>query len=117
MRHVSTTYILVWSALVACLTACTPDAEQLESQLEKAEATLSAGNTADAERLFLKLAETIVSHAEKPLTLVDKRYMLCFIASLKPAEIATLFNIEPASIYTVRYRIKKKFPNGYPLPF
>ena len=69
------------------------------------------------QKVDITLAETIVSHAEKPLTLVDKRYMLCFIAGLKPAEIATLFNVEPASIYTVRYRIKKKFPNGYPLPF
>ena len=69
------------------------------------------------QKVDITLAETIVSHAEKPLSLVDKRYMLCFIAGLKPAEIATLFNVEPASIYTVRYRIKKKFPNGYPLPF
>ena len=69
------------------------------------------------QKVDITLAEAIVSHAEKPLTLVDKRYMLCFIAGLKPAEIATLFNVEPASIYTVRYRIKKKFPNGYPLPF
>lgn len=82
---------------MVCLTACAPDAEQLEQQLDE--------------------AETIVSHAEKPLSLVDKRYILCFIAGLKPTEIATLFNVEPASIYTVRYRIKKKFPNGYPLPF
>ena len=69
------------------------------------------------QKVDITLAEAIVSHAEKPLTLVDKRYMLCFITGLKPAEIATLFNVEPASIYTVRYRIKKKFPNGYPLPF
>lgn len=73
--------------------------------------------TEQLQKVDITLAETIVSHAEKPLSLVDKRYMLCFIAGLKPTEIATLFNVEPASIYTVRYRIKKKFPNGYPLPF
>ncbi|MGN0187072.1 MAG: hypothetical protein ACI392_04925 [Paludibacteraceae bacterium] len=69
------------------------------------------------QKIDLALTEALINDAHKSLSLVDKRYMLCFIAGLKPTEIATLFNVEPASIYTVRYRIKKKFPNGYPLPF
>src|SRR5574344_476245 len=57
MRHFSTTYILVWSALMVCLTAWAPDAEQLEQQLDEAETILAAGNTAEADKLFLKLSE------------------------------------------------------------
>ena len=40
---------------MVCLTACAPDAEQLEQQLDEAETILAAGNTAEADKLFLKL--------------------------------------------------------------
>ena len=44
------------------------------------------------------------------LTNMDKRYILCFSAGMSVGEIADLFHIEPASVYTVRYRLRKKFP-------
>lgn len=45
------------------------------------------------------------------LSNMDKRYLLCFAAGLTPEQVAEIFHVEPASVYTVRYRIKKKFPS------
>ena len=36
------------------------------------------------------------------------KYILCFAADIDTADIALVFNVEPASVRTVRYRIKKK---------
>ncbi len=44
------------------------------------------------------------------LTNMDKRYILCFAAGMSVEDVADLFHIEPASVYTVRYRLRKKFP-------
>lgn len=60
------------------------------------------------------VAETI-QHALVPLSIVDKRYLFCFMAGIRPQEIAHLFHVEPASVYTVRYRLRKKFPKDYPI--
>ena len=45
------------------------------------------------------------------LSSMDKRYLLCFAAGITPEQVAEIFHVEPASVYTVRYRIKKKFPS------
>ena len=44
------------------------------------------------------------------LTALDKRYLMCFVAGLTVEQVAVLFDIAPASVYTVRYRMRKKFP-------
>ena len=44
------------------------------------------------------------------LTNMDKRYILCFASGMSVEDVADLFHIEPASVYTVRYRLRKKFP-------
>ena len=44
------------------------------------------------------------------LTNMDKRYILCFAVGMSVEDVADLFHIEPASVYTVRYRLRKKFP-------
>jgi DNA-binding CsgD family transcriptional regulator len=40
---------------------------------------------------------------------MDKRYLLCFAAGLSAEQVSVLFSISPASVYTVRYRIRKKY--------
>lgn len=42
------------------------------------------------------------------LSVMDKRYLMCFAAGLSAEQTADIFCISPASVYTVRYRIKKK---------
>ena len=51
------------------------------------------------------------------LTNMDKRYMLCFAAGMSVEDVADLFHIEPASVYTVRYRLRKKFPADSMFPY
>lgn len=61
-------------------------------------------------------AHHLMSQASKPLTVVDQKYILCFLNGEDVKHIARRFNVEPASVYTVRYRIKKKFPSDVKLP-
>lgn len=44
------------------------------------------------------------------LTAMELKYLICFRIEMATADIAALMNIEPASVHTVRYRIRKKFP-------
>ena len=48
---------------------------------------------------------------------MDKRYILCFAAGMSVEDVADLFHIEPASVYTVRYRLRKKFPADSMFPY
>jgi predicted transcriptional regulator len=58
-----------------------------------------------------------MERAVKPLSVVDQKYILCFLNGEDVKTIARRFNVEPASVYTVRYRMKKKFPDAVHLPF
>lgn len=61
--------------------------------------------------------QSIMEKAVTPLTIVDKKYIICFLSGESVKKIADRFNIEPASVYTVRYRLKKKFHKETILPF
>ncbi len=54
--------------------------------------------------------------ADKPLTATNIRYILTFLINMSVPEIATLFNVDTSSVYTVRYRIRKLFPKEMVLP-
>lgn len=43
------------------------------------------------------------------MTQMDIKYILCFYLEFEARDIATIFSVEPASVYTVRYRLRKKF--------
>lgn len=62
-------------------------------------------NADEMEKLFLPVNDKMTS--------MDMKYILCFYINMDAKEIGLLFNVEPASVYTVRYRIRKKFRN-YP---
>ena len=51
------------------------------------------------------------------LTAMDKRYLMCFAAGLSVEQVSALLRVAPASVYTVRYRIRKKFPSAESLPY
>ena len=67
--------------------------------------------------LDVQQVDTLFASTTIPLSTMDKKYILCFLSGLNADEAATFFNVEQASVYTVRYRIKKKFPLGISLPF
>lgn len=43
------------------------------------------------------------------ITPMDVKYILCFHIDMAPSHISQTFSVEVASVYTVRYRIRKKF--------
>jgi hypothetical protein len=47
--------------------------------------------------------------AHDKISNMDMKYIICFAINMKVQDMCLLFNIEPNSIYIVRYRIKKKF--------
>jgi len=59
-----------------------------------------------------KQADRVFASAEKPLSTMDRKYLYCLLAGLSPEQIGGLFNIETDSVYTVRYRLRRKFPKG-----
>lgn len=64
-----------------------------------------------------ELARKIFDSAEKPLSAVERQYILLFMSGSSTEEIANAMNVDVSSVYTMRYRIKKKYPQGFSLPF
>jgi hypothetical protein len=48
---------------------------------------------------------------DEKITNIDMKYIICFAIDMDTKDMCLLFNVEPNSIHTVRYRIKKKFSN------
>ncbi len=69
------------------------------------------------EKVSRDAARKIFSSAQKPLSAVERKYVLLFMSGKSTEEIADAMHVEPASVYTMKYRIKKKFPDTFPLPF
>lgn len=68
------------------------------------------------QTLDLAHIQVLLSHGTK-ITTMDKRYILCFAAGMTVEQIADFMCLEPASVYTVRYRLRKKFSSEYPFPY
>lgn len=47
----------------------------------------------------------------------EKKYLQLFSEGKTTEEISEIMHVEPSSVYTMRYRVRKKFPEGYNLPF
>ena len=48
---------------------------------------------------------------------MEKKYLRLFAEGKTTTEIAKAMNVEPSSVYTMKYRIRKKFPETVVLPF
>lgn len=59
----------------------------------------------------------VLQAATKPLSPIEKKYLVLFMEGKTTEEIAELMHVEPATVYTMKYRIRKKFPADYTLPF
>jgi tetratricopeptide (TPR) repeat protein len=88
--------------------------DELVLQLESGRKRSYASRTIQQLRsLDLSHIQVLLSHGKK-ITTMDKRYILCFAAGMTVEEIADFMSLEAASIYTVRYRLRKKFPSDHP---
>lgn len=63
------------------------------------------------------LAKNIFQSSLKPLSAVERRYILLFMSGATTEGIASAMNVDTSSVYTMKYRIKKKFPKEFALPF
>lgn len=70
----------------------------------------------ELRNLDLAHIQVLLDHGDK-ITTMDRRYILCFAANMSVEDIADLMSLEPASVYTVWYRIRKKFSSQYPFPY
>lgn len=59
----------------------------------------------------------LLQAAVKPLSSVEKKYLILFTEGKSTEEIAGSMHVEPATVYTMKYRLRKKFPADYSLPF
>jgi len=76
------------------------------------------------ENLLFRLAgldiaqlKALCAMPEKSISPTNFRYILLFLINADVQDIAVLFHVEMASVYTVRYRIRKLFPQQIILPF
>lgn len=97
------------------------DVDPLMILVDELVAQLEGGARRDyVERTVLQLRELDLAHIQvmlshgKKITTMDKRYILCFAAGMTVEEVADFMSLEPASVYTVRYRLRKKFGSDYP---
>ena len=72
---------------------------------------------ADGSGLLPSRAKSILSSAVKPLSAIERKYFILFMDGKSTEEIAEAMHVEPSSVYTMKYRIRKKFPEGFRLPF
>ena len=100
------------------------DVEPLMILVDELVAQLQGGaSRAYVERTIAQLRELDLGHIQvllghgKRITTMDKRYILCFAAGMTVEEIADFMSLESASVYTVRYRLRKKFGSAYPFPY
>ncbi|MCL2028656.1 MAG: hypothetical protein FWG79_09280, partial [Bacteroidales bacterium] len=63
-------------------------------------------------KIDCQLLEHAYQTSKVKLTGMDIKYIICFSANIDVKDISLLFNIEPASVHTVRYRIRRKFAKG-----
>ena len=100
------------------------DVDPLMILVDELVAQLEGGARRDyVERTVAQLRELDLGHIQvmlshgKKITTMDKRYVLCFAAGMSVEEIADFMSLEPASVYTVRYRLRKKFGSDYPFSY
>ncbi len=59
----------------------------------------------------------ITQNTDRKLSILNLQYIICFIIGMHPCDIAILFKIDVNSVYSTRYRIKKKIGRQEWLPF
>lgn len=57
----------------------------------------------------ITLLTDLSKRATSPLTTNNLSYVLCFLAGIPTKVIATIFNVEAATVLTSRYRLRARF--------
>ena len=59
-------------------------------------------------KLEPQLFESFYQNANVKINSMNMKYIICFAADMEGKDISLIFNVEPASVNTMRYRIRKK---------
>jgi hypothetical protein len=78
------------------------------------EKDIKKGYLENISKIDPKLLEQAYRTSEEKVTGMELKYMVCFLAAMDVKDISLIFDVEPASVRTVRYRIRKKFPEKDP---
>ena len=98
----------------------------IEAQIEHLRILISSSSLSPAQKesslhrlslLEVNKIKALCETALHSLTAVRVRYIITFLIDMDVSEIATLFNIEAATVYSIRYRLRKLFPPTTMLPF
>ena len=83
---------------------------QLESQIHQSSLSVAVKNTSlmRIHAVDVMLMVELCEGAVAPLTKGNLLYVICFVADLDTQVIARIFNVEPATVYTVRYRLRAR---------
>lgn len=92
---------------------------QLEYQIQSSSLSQDEKNgmLASIKEVDAKLVVSLCDQAQPPLTKANLSYIFCFLAGIRVKLIARVFNVEPATVYTSRFRLRKHFKYAGMPPF
>lgn len=84
---------------------------QLEGQIHTSSLSADVKSRAltSVRRVDVELILNLCDRASTPLTNANLLYIVCFLAGIDTQVIASVFHVEPATVYTVRYRLRARF--------
>lgn len=84
---------------------------QLEGQIHSSSLSADVKSRAltSVRRVDVELILHLCDRASTPLTNANLLYIVCFLAGVDTQVIANVFHVEPATVYTVRYRLRARF--------
>ncbi len=92
---------------------------QLEGQIQNSSLSIEMKKKTLARiyEIDINLMVDLCERATSKLTKGNVSYILCFVAGVNTKVIARIFNVEPASVHTSRYRLRARFPLTTVMPF
>ena len=92
---------------------------QLEGQIHSSSLSADVKNRAmtSVRAVEVELILNLYECASAPLTKANLLYIVCFLAGIDTQVIASIFHVEPATVYTVRYRLRSRFNTISVSPF
>lgn len=91
-------------------------ANELAAQVAASPLAAQATTFTPIANLDLSTIQAVIAQGRR-ITTMDRRYILCFAAGMTVEQVALLMHVDPASVYTVRYRLRKKFPADFTFPY
>ncbi|MBP3574013.1 MAG: hypothetical protein J6J71_05360 [Prevotella sp.] len=92
---------------------------QLEGQIHTSSLSADVKNRAltSVRAVDVELILNLYECASAPLTKANLLYIVCFLAGIDTQVIASIFHVELATVYTVRYRLRSCFNTISVSPF